>query len=461
MNNHTIVSSLTSEKGMTQAGLVYVCTALDRRQHTFRLIDLSGRISYFHPPERLRSTCSSRCWMNPDSIRRGDWMDCYLPSTDEAGDVVFFSSAFSPDVVFHARYSHNIRTANPKVITAIGGAALATMGEEQLKLLTEFFDYVLVGHDVTTLIAHVLDNGRRPQTQREVVRAVASPDFSPDYSRIPLDDFVTVYTGHGCYYGNCRFCDYPARAYQNIVFRCPTDVARDIHRIAQLRPSVHDIVLTQDSYTQKYLVDTAHETGRYGGQIPYNLMLRAEPWLSHDIGDLLARSGCTDVFIGAEALDDELLQVLNKGVSVRDILNAVKVLSEYVDVTIGMILFVPGATKAALCSQLRNLEQLLPYLYSIEPEVLTVVNGSTFAREPSRYGIVLNATKNVLNDSWCFGLSQDIPWTLADTDLIETWLAHTDELRKLCAEYVRMQYWDAIEYIRRSYLDTQFTEQRF
>lgn len=214
---------------------------------------------------------------------------------------------------------------------------------------------------------------------------------------------------------------------------------------------MRDIVLTQDSYTQEHLLGTAREIGRYGGHIPYNLMLRAETWVTHEIGEILASSGCTDVFIGAEALDDELLQILNKGMTAYDILNAVKVLSEYVDVTIGMILFVPGVSKGALHSQLKRLEELLPYLYSIEPEVLTVVNGSAFACNSSRYGIILHATENLLNDSWCFGLSQDIPWTMADTDLMEKWFEHARELRELCSEYVKPEYWDAIECLRRKY----------
>ena len=445
MRDCTVVSSLSSEKRMTQAGLVYLCTGLVRARCNFQVIDLSGRIVYFRSPKELHLRCNSPCWMNPDSIRYGDWMDRYLPSADQTGDLVFFSSLFSPDIVFHARYSHNIKTFNPEAVTAIGGAALAGLRQEQLEFLTGFFDYVLVGHDVDMLLRWVFNKKSRGQGKGEIVRAIAPPGFKPDYSLVRLEDFVTVYTGHGCYYGKCRFCDYAARAYQKIVFRNCIDVAMDVYKVYKLQPSVSDIVLTQDSYTAKHLVGTAHEIGRYGGYIPYNLMLRAESWVTQEIGEILAKSGCTDVFIGAEALNDEILQVLNKGVTTRDILNSVKALSEYVDVTIGMILFVPGVSEGALNSQLECIEELLPYLYRIEPEVLTVVNGSGFACEPSRYGIILYATENLLNDSWCFGLSPDIPWTMTDTDLMEKWFEHAHKLRELCSEYVKAEYWGAIE----------------
>ncbi len=448
MRNCTVVSSLTSEQWMTQAGLVYLCTALARAQYNFQVIDLSGRIVYFSSPEELHLRCNSPYWMNPDSIRYGDWMDRYLPSADLAGDLVFFSSLFSPDIVFHTRYSHNIKISNPEAVTAIGGAALAGLRQEQLEFLAGFFDYVLIGHDIDMLLRGVFNNEGKEQEQGVIVRAIDSPGFRPDYSLVCLEDFVTVYTGHGCYYGKCRFCDYPSRAYQKLVFRNCVDVARDVYNVYQMQPSVSDIVLTQDSYTEKHLVATAHEIGWYGGHIPYNLMVRAEPWVSQEIGEILAKSGCTDVFIGAEALNDEILQALNKGVTTRDILNSIKALSEYVNVTIGMILFVPGVSEGALNSQLECIDELLPYIWKIEPEVLTVVNGSDFARNPSRHGIILHATENLLNDSWCFGLSPDIPWTMTDTDLMEKWFEHAYELRELCFEYVKTEYWDAIECLR-------------
>ncbi len=159
-------------------------------------------------------------------------------------------------------------------------------------------------------------------------------------------------------------------------------------------------------------------------------------------------TGCNDVFIGAEGLDDEVLRILGKGISVEGIFRAVKALSPFVDVTLGMILFVPGVGERAMSSQLRRLEQLVPYVGAIEPEILTVVNGSEFARHPSRYGIVLSATEDVLNDSWCFGLSQDIPWTMADKSAIQRWFGHVDDLKRLCGDKVDPLHWESVERLR-------------
>ena len=46
-------------------------------------------------------------------------------------------------------------------------------------------------------------------------------------------------------------------------------------------------------------------------------------WISQELGELLSESGCTDVFIGAESLDYDILHILNKGVTIKNIVNAV------------------------------------------------------------------------------------------------------------------------------------------
>jgi len=314
-----------------------------------------------------------------------------------------------------------------------------------LRLLACFFDYVLIGYDIEHLLATVLDGRRRRNGRGRITKAMDAPAFRPDYSLLPLEDFVTVYTGHGCYYAGCRFCDFPSRSDRRVSLREPHEVAQEVLSILRLKPDVEDVFLTQDAYTRDYLHLTAREIERLCGTAPYSLMVRAEPWVREETGEALVRSGCTDVFIGAEGLDDEILARLNKGLAVQDIVDAVRALGQFVNVTIGMILFVPGVSDRARQSQLKRLESILPHLDGIELEILTVVNGSEFARNPARYGIVLNATENVLNDSWCFGLSQDIPWTMADPGEIPKWLRHIKDLRSLCGDLVPPVCWESFQ----------------
>jgi len=230
-----------------------------------------------------------------------------------------------------------------------------------------------------------------------------------------------------------------------VYFRPPEEVAADLRSIQRLRGGATEAFLTQDSYSKQQLLDTAAAIGRQCGSFPYSLMARAEPWLTEEIGEVLAETGCAEVFVGAEGLDDEILGVIDKGISTEQIVRATKALSQSVNVTLGIILFLPGVSERAMQAQLGPLEELLPYVTAIEPEILTVVNGSEFARHPSRYGIVLDATENVLNDSWCFGLSQDIPWTMQDSEAIRRWFRHVHQLKGLCYDRVDPLYWGSIE----------------
>ena len=275
MNKCTVVTSLCSGKEMTQAGVVYLCTALTNANFSYRLLDLSGKLDYSNTPKELNTKCNSPDWLNPNSIKYGDWMDNYLPMLNDINGYIFFSSLYSPDVVFHARLSHNIKKINPNAITVLGGCAVVSLQKNQLELLSNFFDYILIGHDAETLLNDVVGGTKNTESNCTVIKEISPPSFRPDYSLLPLKKLVTVYSGHGCYYGKCSFCDYPSRAYQKLVFRSAKEVARDVKQIFQLQPKIKDIVLTQDSYTKKKLNETVMEFARLGGGIPYNLMLRA------------------------------------------------------------------------------------------------------------------------------------------------------------------------------------------
>ncbi len=449
MVEYTVVTSLCSDKVMTQAGIVYLCTAINENKQSYKILDLSGILDYSNTPKELNTKCNSNTWLNPDSIRNGDWMDDYLPSLNGLDGNLLFSSLYSPDVIFHARLSYNIKKINPDVITVIGGCAVTQLQKEQLDVLSIYFDYILIGHDVKALLK-AINNYSNADIQCEIITKIEPPSFRPDYSLMPLNELVTVYSGHGCYYGKCNFCDYPSRAYQKTLYRAANEVAHDVYSIYQLQPKIKDIVLTQDSYTEKYLKETTLNIGQYGGKIPYNLMLRADPWISEETGEYLAKTGCTDVFIGAEALDEDILAILNKGIVVDNIINAVKVLAKYIKVTIGMILFVPGIHEKSLNTQMNNIEKILPYIHKIEPEILTVVHGSEFAKNPTKYGVKLYEANHPINNSWCYGMSHDIPWSMVDSNMMKQWFGFSEQLKGLCSNHVKQGYWRALDNLRNS-----------
>ena len=61
-----------------------------------------------------------------------------------------------------------------------------------------------------------------------------------------------------------------------------------------------------------------------------------------------------------------------------------------------------------------TLKKIFPHLNAVEPEILSVVRGTEFANHPEKYGVKLWATERMINDSWCYGFSHDIPWTFSN-----------------------------------------------
>ena len=57
----------------------------------------------------------------------------------------------------------------------------------------------------------------------------------------------------------------------------------------------------------------------------------------------------------------------------------------------------------------------------------------------------------LLGDSWCYGLSPDIPWSFEDQNETDMWFRHADNLKKLLGDLVQAQYWDAIDCVRQRF----------
>ncbi|MBC8491750.1 MAG: radical SAM protein, partial [Candidatus Marinimicrobia bacterium] len=270
----------------------------------------------------------------------------------------------------------------------------------------------------------------------------------PNYSLLPTKPFFTVYSGHGCNWGKCRFCNSVYHSKPQYYSRPAVEIAHDFEQISKLNSGIKDVMLSSDSFSQENITALASSLKQRRSTVPYNIMLRGDKWVSEKLGELLSESGCTDVFIGAESLNDGVLGILNKGVNTENIVNAVINLSKNVKVILGLLLFIPGATEKQLDDQLQAIEKVLPMVDAIEPEILSVVQGSAFAYNPEKYGIQLWATERTINDSWCFGLSPDIPWTFKNGKDAEIWFNHYEKLKKLIKDLVEPHYWNAIDYVR-------------
>lgn len=446
LNNVLVVSSPTSEGDKNQASITYLATILNKLNINFDILDLSGTMDYFNPPQEFFSSCDSEYWLSPFIFHEATWLDDFLPNSYAEFDAVFYSSLFSPDILIHGRHSLNQKKRYPRCMSIIGGAAVSCLNNRQLSVLSEVFDHQCIGYDIEYLINAVM--GKIKSSNVGLIRTYDLCKIQPNYELTNVKPFITVYSGHGCNWGKCNYCSSARLSTQEYYCRPVAEISDDLDKIAKLTSENSEVMLSSDSFTKKDLMDLAVCLKRNKLNVPYNIMLRGERWVTEGIGHLLSESGCTDVFIGAEALNDEILKILNKGLDTRNIVNAIENLSKYVNVIMGLILFIPSVTEKQLDEQLATIEKILPYVSGIEPEILSVMYETGFGISPEKYGIKLWVTRNNINDSWCYGLSPDIPWTFDNNKEVNMWFKYYDKLKKLIDAFVQPIYWDSIDYVR-------------
>lgn len=408
-----IVSSATSDKVDMPAGVVYLATIFDILSIPFDILDLSGSIDYFDPPEELLTNNSVKDWLSPYV----SWIDKYLPEQCAEVDLICYSALFSPDIIVYARHFAKQKKENPKCIGIIGGTALNNLNKKQRRTISRMFNIELSGYRFDNIL--------------------------PNYSRVKIKPFVTVYGGEGCTWGKCRFCNSNGN-YKPVL----TNKLLANFRQLQALNGIFDVMVSSDCFSKEKLEILASSLIQENIKVPYNIMLRGEKWVSKELGRLLSESGCTDIFIGVEALHNDILRIINKGIDAQTLSKAVINLSGFVKVQIGLILFIPGVKEKWLNEQLCFLEKILSYVDTIDLEILSVVQGSEFAKNPKKYGIKLNPSGPSINDSWCYGLSPDIPWVFSNKAEIDIWFKYIDKLYNLIKDFVEPCYWENIDAVK-------------
>ena len=410
---YLIITSPTTESNVSQASIFYLANMLKEKGCDYEIMDLSGTIDYFNPPHRMFGKRNKDLWLSTD-IFNEDWIDKYIPEPVENYDVILCSALFSMDIIIFGRYVKKCKELNNNIEAVVGGAALRNLNGEQLEVIKCVFDKI-----------------------------VTSDIFNkPDYTLFNIKDHITVSTGYGCDWGKCRFCN----SDNNYSLRDEADIINDFKSISELSDA--EIMLSSDSFSVENILSLAKQLKHKNNGQKYNIMMRADRKIDENFASHLYESGCTDIFLGMEILDDEGLRTIKKGISVDIFINTAKGLhNQGIKVLAGLILFLPS-TQKQLDNQLLNIEKILPYVDKIDLETLSIVYGSDFYKNHNKYGMELFPKENPIFNYWCYGLSPDTPWTFKDRNQIKMWLDHSDKLEEIIYDYVDEQYWWSIEYIR-------------
>lgn len=410
-----ILTSPTTSEDTAQSSIFYLVKLLQSMK--LEMLDLSGMIDFYDPPEEMfkdQTNCSS-------SVFNENWIDKYIPECEKEYDLIYASALFSMDIILQGRYVKKCKEVNPKARAVIGGQAVKNLDYSQSKAVFSVFDRIFKGY------------------------LPIRPDYDLDLYK--LKTFVTIATGTGCDWKKCRFCNNGKERYS---LRNVDEVTEDFLRISEIMDA--EVMLSSDSMPIARINELSSTLINAGNEQMYNLMMRADKGVNETFSRKLRRSGCSDVFIGGEILNDTGLALVNKGTTVTIIKDTAKNLSSSgIDVQLGLILFLPSTSERQLENQLCNLEEILPHVSGIEPESLSVLYNSEFYKNSSAYGICLYPEKNSIFPAWCHGLSPDIPWGFKDDADYFVWERHIDSLRQVLNGYVDEKYWWHVDYVKENW----------
>ncbi|MEW6213585.1 MAG: radical SAM protein [Nitrospirota bacterium] len=220
----------------------------------------------------------------------------------------------------------------------IGGPHSTFLPEESLK----YADYVVRGEGEETiveLIEHLESgiplNGIKGLSYREGDTFVHNParPLIQDLDSAPIPDFdlvhnwrkkttIPIATSRGCPFG-CRFCSVIQMFGRKYRFKSIERVIKEIKEVATRKAHIFfvDDNFAADKERTKALLRRIIAEGIH---IEWSAQIRADAARDTELIDLMAQTGCFNVFVGFESINPQTLSLYNKHQKVDDIVECIK-----------------------------------------------------------------------------------------------------------------------------------------
>lgn len=222
-------------------------------------------------------------------------------------------------------------------------------GEEISAKIVNFFHTEKINSIEGTILnikGKIITN--KPQTLLDDINLLPLPDFdliNNNYFSLTVQKpFATMITSRGCCY-NCSFCSQIYNG-NKIRYRTAENVADEIELYVK-KYRVKEIIFFDETFTfdKNRVIDICNEIIKRQLKFVFNIRTRVDK-IDEDIVIALKKAGCTTIHLGIESASDQTLQNMNKGITVKDIKNAVDLCKKTGIVTRGyFILGYPGETK--------------------------------------------------------------------------------------------------------------------
>ena len=318
---------------------------------------------------------------------------CKILKDSEKPDIVGIT-ATTPTFESAQTVAVNVRRIFKDSLIVIGGVHVTSQPEDTMK--GDLFDVGVIGEGEYTLLdlvekfkeqrsacfkkiqglvykddsGNVVINENRPLIQnlddlpfpaRHLLPPLSAYRPTPaSYKRLPVG---VLMSSRGCPY-HCAFCDrsvfgtqYRMRSVDNIL----DEMEELIHKYGAREIRFFDDTITVKKKKVFELVDKMKERKI---NVPWTAQSRVDA-ITPEILMKLKEGGCWQLLIGIESADDRMLKIMNKGITVSQTSQAVKLMNKYkMGIRADFLVGVPGETKESLQKSLNFiLTHDLDYVY--------------------------------------------------------------------------------------------------
>jgi O-antigen biosynthesis protein len=253
----------------------------------------------------------------------------------------------------------------------VGGPHVSVLPET----IPDCVDHLVLGEGETSL-ANILDGKATERILHSKKLTELDPlPFQPwdIFTRLPYNDYCpwmserpvfTMNTSRGCPY-NCHFCSVGSIWGRNYSFFSAPRIVEEINYLVT-HHNARGIYFREDNFTlnEKRTNDFCELLLQKNIKISWACETRVDN-LSRELVTLMARAGCRAFYLGIESGSQRILDCLNKGITIKQIVDAITWSKDAgINTYCSLIAGIPGETSKDLRQTIRLMKCLQPYQYS-------------------------------------------------------------------------------------------------
>lgn len=268
--------------------------------------------------------------------------------------VIGFTIPFPGNLLMALWCSQHIKSNYPDVKVVLGGGFVSTeLRDLKEPKLFDLVDFVCLDDGelpLLRLLNHIV-NGDKTLARTFIlegravkyVNSATEPDFehsqvgTPSYEGLPLSDYISVcettnpmhnlwsngrwnkmFLSHGCYWHKCAFCDV-SLDYINRYSTADAQILCDRIESIVEQTGQRGFHFVDEAAAPAVLRKLAEELLKRKLSITWWTNIRFEKAFTPELCSLLAKSGCIAVSGGIEVASDRLLQKMQKGVTIEQL----------------------------------------------------------------------------------------------------------------------------------------------